>query len=376
MQRIALTMLLASTACAGGVDLTGGDDDATDTRPADARDEAATDGPTDVPVDLWFDVPADDGAGEDGGIVRCDSQAAALGSCLFCDEPLYLGAFWNGRECFELLGCECTGADCGGGFPSLAECEAYHAGCDGALCAATGGQWFPASVGLCGFTCGVPSERDCFAPMDSCRCPPGETFVSGTGCLPAASCEARELCVGSHGAWHPASECYCGFSCGSPSPCAACIDSCDCGPYRNFEAGRGCRFDAVCLTDAEPPYPPPAELCEETGGTWDDCDDGCACGDYHCGVPNLLDPCVMPGCDCGPYASYDAEEGCVWDDACVLREVGEPCMGAGLGHSSCRPGLACCGSCGDTADCSACANPCCGSGDPLCTATGCPASPP
>jgi hypothetical protein len=182
--------------------------------------------------------------------------------------------------------------------------------------------------------------------------------------------------VGTHGAWHPASECYCGFSCGSPGACGACLDSCDCGPYRNFEGARGCRFDEVCLTDADPPYPPPAELCAETGGTWDDCADGCSCGDYHCGVPNLLDPCVMPGCDCGPYANFDILEGCVWDDACVLREVGENCTGYGLEASTCRPGLACCASCGVMPGCMACANPCCGSGDPLCDTTGCLPPPP
>jgi hypothetical protein len=302
--------------------------------------------------------------------VACDPQPVADDTCVNCIDDTFLGAAWNGRECIELMGCACTGDGCATLFGSVEECAAYHAGCDGALCLATGGKFFPAGAGFCGFSCGYDNPRTCESPFDSCRCAPGMTFVPGTGCTSDDSCGPRELCLGSHGTWHPAAECHCGFVCGRDGLCDACLDSCDCGPHRNFGPG-GCVADVLCEA------PDRAEICTDTGGTWHECGPGgdCSCGDYYCGIPNLLDPCVMPGCDCGPYANFDSVEGCVWDDGCVLNERGAACSGYEA-SPSCRPGLACCYTCGIRSGCAACTDPCCGSGDPICTPGGCGAPPP
>lgn len=58
--------------------------------------------------------------------------------------------------------------------------------------------------------------------------------------------------------------------------------------------------------------PDPEQLCEDTGGTWDET----ACDHYTCGVPNACEA-IIPGCDCGPDANFVEGEGCVADDACA-----------------------------------------------------------
>jgi hypothetical protein len=56
----------------------------------------------------------------------------------------------------------------------------------------------------------------------------------------------------------------------------------------------------------------PADLCEQTGGTWDPG----ACYDYGCGEPNDC-MAVIPGCDCGPLANYRYGLGCEEDPVCL-----------------------------------------------------------
>ncbi len=302
----------------------------------------------------------------------CEPQAVADDLCIDCTAEMFLGAFWDGHECFELRGCGCHGAGCDLPFRSAAECEAFHAECPAGLCRAGGGSWFPAEFGGCGFVCGGPQEALCYAPYADCLCPIGQTFRPEVGCAPDASCGARELCVATRGSWHPAAECYCGFDCGRPGDCDACLDSCDCGPARNFVEGLGCRYDETCAAAWG------ADLCTSTGGTWHDCepgDTGCSCGDYHCGRPNSLEPCFAPGCDCGGGANFDRERGCVPDAACFFGGEGEECSGWGLEGSSCRPGLACCVECGMMIGCNYCRNPCCEL-NPGCEDFGCFPPPP
>jgi hypothetical protein len=426
-------MLVLALGCSGGVDLAGDGQDSPDGTVGDtATDETATDAAVDEAVEAAEDDAgaADDAATDEGGAACapmdaraegdcemvlpgfawngahcvplgsgcgcagadcgavydtvaacvddrracfgtavCGSQAAASGMCVVCGVPMYLGAFWNGRSCFEVVGCECVGDDCAGAYASLEECVAVHEGCDGPLCAATGGEGFPAAAGTCGFVCGAVAPEDCLTPFDACRCPPGNSFVAGTGCAPDPACDAEVLCAATRGTWHPSSECICGFSCGNPGACGACLDSCDCGPHRNFDGTIGCRADVACGSEWERP-----EVCTSTGGEWHACGTGgdCSCGDYHCGVPNLMDPCVMPGCDCGPYANFDSAEGCVWDDTCALRELDQECTGRGLDGSTCRPGLACCSGGGAALYPSTCGNPCCADDVASCMPDGCP----
>lgn len=297
----------------------------------------------------------------------CDPQPVADDMCLDCTDTYHLGAYWNGRECFELRGCGCTGDGCTEGFYSTTECEAVHANCDAALCKETGGQWFPAAAGFCGFFCGVPSDDDC--EEDSCNCGPGRTFAAGVGCQDDPSCTIEHLCLATRGRWHPASECFCGFTCGLPNPCAACLDSCDCGPHRNFDPAFGCIPDIMCESAT-------AEgICISTGGTWHtNSEFPLSCGDYLCGLPNTTDPCVMPGCDCGFLSNFDSLQGCIYDESCLLRNVRHECWGS-AGNSSCRPGLACCDYCGVPPGCPACHDPCCPD-SPVCMENGCMIPPP
>ncbi|MDI7269872.1 MAG: hypothetical protein QME96_17920, partial [Myxococcota bacterium] len=296
--------------------------------------------------------------------VSCAPQVVSDTTCEECDAYEFQGAFWNGRECFEVWGCGCVGEGCGGAFDSEQECRAVHAGCDGALCRAGGGMWFPASACFCNPRCGPLST--CRGCMDSCVCPPGWTFGPGAGCAPDPSCTPADLCRATRGAWHPASECICGFRCGRPGDCDACLDSCDCGPHRNFDPAAGCLPDPACdATDQ-------AGACAATGGTWRVCGPGepCSCGHYSCGIPNTLDPCVVPGCDCGPHANFDEARGCVLDDRCALRGVGDECTVGGF-DSTCRPGLACCPwFTGEPPIHHACVDPCCPD-LPACRSDGC-----
>ena len=249
----------------------------------------------------------------------------------------------------------------------MEECEAAHASCDAVPCEATGGQWFSEAVGGCGFACGAPAEMDCLAPMAACRCASGKTFERGEGCRPDPACGMKELCLATRGTFFPAAgpDCYCSFMCGSPTRCAGCNDACNCGPHRNYVEGQGCVVDDGCGGATV------EGKCASTGGTWHP--DG-GCGDYACGNPNTAEPCVMPGCDCGRIASFDAGQGCVPDEACTDRAVGAACWGSGE-DSNCRAGLVCCPVGGPMGSGWTCRDPCCATSE-ICMDGGCPVPPP
>ncbi len=307
----------------------------------------------------------------DGGVsATCGPAVVSDDLCIDCFNPEFLGAFFDGLGCYELWGCACEddgSGDCARAFSTVAECEAAHATCDAVVCVDTGGEWFPAEpCGPCGhYDCGVPSALGCCDA--GCNCGPGQRFVTGVGCVESPNCEAQLSCLATSGQWHPATECICGYSCGQPNDCQACVDSCDCGPFRNFNGAAGCTLDPGTCGAADE-----QGLCEATAGTWHETDGGC--GHFFCGQPNLMDPCVAPGCDCGPYGNFHTDVGCVWDDACILLEAGQPCLGSGHA-SNCRPGLVCCDGCGMPPGCPTCQQPCC-SDSPACENNGCPLPPP
>ncbi|MBN2498453.1 MAG: hypothetical protein JXR96_27935 [Deltaproteobacteria bacterium] len=295
----------------------------------------------------------------------CEAAPVSDDPCILCTQTVYLGAFWDGLACRELWGCSCFGDGCGRAFDSVAECEAVHADCPASLCAATGGYWYFNTIcGPCGsYHCGLPPDLECCG--QGCDCGVGQSFVPDRGCQPDPSCTEQEACLATGGHWYPEQECICGFFCGLPGDCTACLDSCDCGPYRNFDRELGCVWDARCGTPSQ------ESRCVDTGGNWHT--DG-SCGHYLCGLPNLMEPCVAPGCDCGIYANFDPQTGCTLDESCILREAGEDCIGSGW-TSSCRPGLVCCISSGMPPAFSTCMQPCC-QGEPGCSSDGCMPPPP
>jgi hypothetical protein len=295
----------------------------------------------------------------------CAPQPVSDDLCRDCDHEEFLGAFWDGRGCYELRGCRCRGAGCEAPFRSVPECEAVRSDCPATRCAATGGAWFPEETGGCGFACGGLRDVDCLVPFADCLCPDGKTFDRETGCVEDPTCTMRDRCAATAGRFYPASDCVCGFHCGLRGACDACLDSCDCGPHRNFDEALGCVPDGSC------PAAEQAAICNSTGGTWGDY----GCGHPYCGIPNMTDPCVMPGCDCGGGANFDPAFGCVPDPACFVRGEGEECRGHGTAWSTCRSGLACCSECGMWPGCSYCRTPCCPEGGG-CESTGCPPPPP
>ena len=287
----------------------------------------------------------------------CDPQPVADDMCIDCTDEMYLGAFWNGIACFELRGCGCAGEGCDAVFSSIYECQAVQAQCAGILCRESGGQWFPAEAGFCGFECGGPLPYACEAPMASCKCATGKTLVSGEGCVDDPACTPEDLCLATRGIWYPEEECYCGFWCGEPTLCYGCLDSCDCGPHRNFNEEKGCVPDDECDEATQ------QDICEFTGGSWV----MNTCGHYGCGIPSPL-ACVEPGCDCGAISNYDEEHGCVYDESCVFRDLENAC----IQEVMCRPGLACCYIWG-MAPAGECVHPCCAD-HPSCGESGCPPS--
>ncbi|GMV38343.1 MAG: hypothetical protein AMXMBFR64_00590 [Myxococcales bacterium] len=51
-------------------------------------------------------------------------DAYGVGAC-----DMFLGWFWNGKECVGQSGCSCSGADCGAGFMDLGACKKAYEGC-------------------------------------------------------------------------------------------------------------------------------------------------------------------------------------------------------------------------------------------------------
>jgi hypothetical protein len=188
--------------------------------------------------------------------------------------------------------------------------------------------------------------------MESCDCGAGRTFVSPVGCSPDASCGPAEACAATGGRWHPTTDCFCGFTCGVPNPCAACLAGCDCGPGRNTDPLGACVGDPAC---------PPAtheQHCSFTGGVWHWATEG-FCG-FDCGMENERN-CLVPfdACECGALANFDASRGCVRDPACAYRSEGAYCDDGRDGWAICRAGLECSYPCGIPGCWSHCAAPCC-----------------
>jgi hypothetical protein len=234
------------------------------------------------------------------------------------------------------------------GFPN--ECAAIIPGCN---CGP--GRTFVEGAGCqadpsCQVTClpfacptgQVGADLDGDGCADLCLC------VDGSVPDPMGNCGASEdevLCHSSGGTWHDFS---CGdYWCGQPPICLALIPGCDCGPHANFTSGKGCLADPACEGGCEPitcptgtlpwdsngdgcddlclcpdgTFPDAAGtcwgnsgemmLCLDTGGAWD----AFSCGHYQCGMPPLCDA-IIPGCDCGPTATFDAGKGCVPDPNC------------------------------------------------------------
>jgi len=366
---IIIAAALAVAACGGRTTRVDGDGDVDVDGDTDV--DADVDGDVDADTDVVADSDVDSDTDGDGDVdadgdtaAACEPAVAALDVCLDCTDDVFLGAFWNGSSCFELVGCDCVGPGCDEGYDSLAACEAAHAACDAVLCEGSGGVWHPGHFcGPCGhFDCGVPSALGCCAP--GCDCGVGRGFVSGGGCREDPGCTPEHACRATGGIWYPDSSCYCGFTCGVANDCEACVDSCDCGPNATFDRIRGCVDDARCPAITE------QQLCEVTGGSWHLGDTWC--GHFDCGQPSH-DGCFAPGCDCGFFGRFDLAEGCRFEPSCALGSVGAFCAGWGSG-STCRPGLVCCASCGGPG-CLSCREPCC-PGTPGCEADGCPPPPP
>ncbi len=296
----------------------------------------------------------------------CKAMPVADDMCVDCFAEMFLGTFWTGMECFDLWGCDCMGDGCGRAFTSMEECEAVQQACPAPLCIGTGGTWYPAAgCGPCGhYECGI-------APMDACcdegcDCGPGRSFDPSSGCVDDPGCTAQQSCQATGGTWHPIEECMCEYVCGEQILCSDCMEACDCGTFRVFDERDGCLFDSERCGEADS-----VALCQGTGGRWAV---GEGCGDFACGIPNLIDPCVMPGCDCGRWKNFQTGVGCVPDPLCVMPGEGDACQGSGA-YGNCRPGLVCCDGCGMPPGCPMCEQPCCGDA-PWCEAGGCPLPPP
>lgn len=103
-------------------------------------------------------------------------------------------------------------------------------------------------------------------------------------------------------------------------------------------SGANCRITTRVLSNAFEVLDPAREdvLCEQTGGLWDPL----SCGHYLCGdAPDCR--AIVPGCDCGPDASFVSGEGCVPDASCpgetrrLCEETGGVWDPTSCGHWSC-----------------------------------------
>ena len=125
----------------------------------------------------------------------------------------------------------------------------------------------------------------------------------------------------------------------------------DAGRWRlSYQVGFGCAEDAPLSAEncrmvrkiSSNPFevrPDPhgdQDLCEETGGRWDPT----ACGHRQCGSP-ITCLAIIPGCDCGPTASFVEGRGCIEDPTCSLA-----C--GGLAGIECPRGMQCLDAPGDS----------------------------
>ena len=136
------------------------------------------------------------------------------------------------------------------------------------------------------------------------------------------------LCMETGGDWLPET---CGhWECGLQPGCRAIIPGCNCGLGRTFVEGEGCQFDLSCERNDE--------LCEDTGGTWDEN----SCGHYVCGeFPPVDCDGPEPGCDCGPCGAFEDGQGCVENPECgcdeesLCGDTGGDWLEATCGHYIC-----------------------------------------
>jgi hypothetical protein len=223
-------------------------------------------------------------------------------------------------------------SDCQDGLSCL--CGACTRRCDADdACEALGEVATCLSPEQAGDVCGGVGARLCWRECDQdsdCTSPAGSTCEAGICAPPAANNGTNNganngtnnganngdggeqaLCEGTDGRWD---EVACGhYACGLPNGCEAIIPGCDCGAGANYVAARGCVEDPACGAPGDPRL-----LCEATEGRWDEV----SCGDYQCGVPNDCEA-IIPGCDCGAGANFDAGRGCVEDPICGERPAPE-----------------------------------------------------
>jgi hypothetical protein len=201
------------------------------------------------------------------------------------------------------------------------------------LCDDSGGTWTD-----CGSGCG-PTDCDLFMnPPDGCpeeclelcECPDDAPIWTETGCTSADICDGNiqnpdiALCAETGGAWTD-----CGSGCGPMncdlylSPAALecpeiCVDLCECPDDTPIWTEDGCTSADIC--DGSPPSE--QEICEGSGGTWDECATSSCPG---------CDDCVG-GCFCGGGQGYDPRTGCFdvpsMEELCVQSggsvECGDP----------------------------------------------------
>jgi hypothetical protein len=169
------------------------------------------------------------------------------------------------------------------------------------------------------FACGASTEKSEDGPS-------ADTKADHVGDDVASVCEQ------SGGTWD---ELSCGhYSCGEAPNCRAIIPGCDCGPGNNFVDDLGCVVDPAC----DGGEPSPTDLCQQSGGTWDEL----SCGHYSCGDPPDCRG-IIPGCDCGVGSNYIEGVGCVEDDSCpqpispatLCQDTGGAWDEGSCGHYTC-----------------------------------------
>lgn len=170
MRALFLCSLLA--ACGGSTEIDAGRDGTPDAGTDAGKTDAGLDAGTDA-GSIAIDADVDAGA-------PCAAMDASEGTPCGPDEDPAIRYLFDGRDCRSVAWCDCTGADCGRLFDSLAACELAYDACIGAPCArddecASGEEW--CLDGHC---------RPCDNGGLACRivCPEGWSTYVRNGCVP------------------------------------------------------------------------------------------------------------------------------------------------------------------------------------------------